>query len=359
MTRLDVDIDFRHRGGGGIQCAWRDDLDGGCVTAWLGASGSGKTTLLRCLAGLETPQRGHVRVDDAVWFDAARGINVPTEARNLGVLFQDYALFPHMTVEQNVAFAATPGDAAGGRVKSLLATFRLTGLERRYPRELSGGQQQRVALARAVCRRPSLLLLDEPLSALDTPTREDLRHDLGGLIREFGIPACIVTHDRVDALTLADRTMLIDEGRVVQSGPTREVFAAPLTPAAARLVGVDTVLVGSVASVTDGLARVRVGGQDVCAEAPPGFPPEVVLLIRAEDVTIARHPLSELSATNQWRAVIGAEQPEGPFVRVTLDCGFRLAALVTRDTWHRLALGRGDAVWAVVKAVAIRTLARR
>jgi molybdate transport system ATP-binding protein len=167
-----------------------------------------------------------------------------------------------------------------------------------------------------------------------------------------------VTHDRVDALTLAARTMLIDEGAIVQRGTTREVFADPLTSTAARLVGVDTVLIGRVASLEDGLARVRVEGQEVCAEAPATPVEDVVLCIRAEDVTIARHPLHDLSAINQWRASVGVERPEGPFVRVTLDCGFPLAALVTRDAWRRLAIGPGDEAWAVVKAAAIRTLPR-
>ena len=239
MTLLDVDIAFRYPGGGAtIECAWKDPVGEPRVTVFLGSSGSGKTTILRCLAGLERPHRGHIRFGDRTWFDASQAIQLPPDRRGLGFLFQDYALFPHMTVERNIAFAGLGGgDAVMPRVAELLEAFRLRGLERRLPRQLSGGQQQRVALARAVFRRPKLLLLDEPLSALDRATADEVREELRALIRALGIPAYIVSHDRADALALADRMFVIDEGRIIQSGATREVFDAPQTLAAARLVG--------------------------------------------------------------------------------------------------------------------------
>ena len=360
MTLLDVDIAFRYPHGAGIECRWRDPVGEPRVTVFLGRSGSGKTTVLRCLAGLERPQRGYVRFGDRVWFDAARGVDLAPDRRDIGVLFQDYALFPHLTVEQNVAFAARglTRRAAAVRAAELLGTFQLRGLECRLPRQLSGGQQQRVALARAVFRRPQLLLLDEPLSALDRPTGDEMREELGALIRILAIPAYIVSHDRVDALALADRTVLLDEGRIIQSGTTQAVFDAPETPAAARLVGVDTILLGRIASVEGGLARVTVGGQEVRAAAPADAGHEAALCIRAEDVTIALHDAADLSAINRWRAIVQSETPEGPFVRVGLNCGFRLSALVTRDAWQRLALKPGSGAWAIVKATAIRALPR-
>jgi molybdate transport system ATP-binding protein len=354
MSVLDVDVTFRYGEGAGISCRWQDPIDAGHVTVLLGPSGSGKTTLLRCLAGLERPQRGHVRFGERVWFDAAVSIDLPPDKRDIGVLFQDYALFPHLTVEQNVAFAG--GD--GQRVSELLEVFRLRGLERRLPRQLSGGQQQRVALARAVFRRPKLLLLDEPLSALDRPTREEVREELRTLIHALDIPTYIVSHDRADALTLADRTVLVDAGHIIQSGTTQEVFDQPATAAAARLVGVDSIVLGRIAHVENGLARVHVAGQEVCVEAPAPAGHEAALCIRAEDVTIARHPATDISATNQWRAIVRSEVVEGPFIRVSLDCGFRLAALVTRDAWRRLALAPGEEVWAIVKAASILALPR-
>jgi molybdate transport system ATP-binding protein len=240
MTLLDVDIAFRYPGGGAtVECAWQDPIGQPRVTVFLGSSGSGKTTILRCLAGLERPQRGRIRFGVRTWFDASQGIHLPPDRRDIGFLFQDYALFPHMSVERNIAFAGLGSgrEAVSHRVAELLEAFRLRGLERRLPRQLSGGQQQRVALARAVFRRPKLLLLDEPLSALDRATADEVREELRALIRHLAIPTYVVSHDRTDALALADRMVVIDDGRIIQSGTTQEVFDAPQTPAAARLVG--------------------------------------------------------------------------------------------------------------------------
>jgi molybdate transport system ATP-binding protein len=359
MMRLDADISFRYRNGPGIDCAWQDPIDAPRVTVLLGSSGSGKTTLLRCLAGLERPQRGHLRFGDQTWFDAARSLHVPPHRRDIGVLFQDYALFPHLSVEQNVAFAApSASGSARERVSELLDLFHLRGLESRFPGQLSGGQQQRVALARAVFRRPQLLLLDEPLSALDRATGDEVREELRILIRALETPVYIVSHDRADALTLADRTMLLDAGGIIQCGPTQEVFDNPHTLAAARLVGVDTVLLGRITAVENGIARVAVAGHEVRAAAPAAAGHDAALCIRAEDVAIALHDAVDLSAVNRWRAIVRSETVEGPFVRVGLDCGFRLAALVTRDAWRRLALKPGDEGWAIVKAATIRALPR-
>jgi molybdate transport system ATP-binding protein len=360
MTLLDVDIGFRYRQGPDVECRWQDPVDVPRVTVLLGASGSGKSTVLRCLAGLERPQRGHVRFGDQVWCDAERGVHVAPDRRNLGVLFQDYALFPHLTVERNVAFGARglSRPEVARRLGELVEAFQLQGLDSRYPGELSGGQQQRVALARAVFRKPGLLLLDEPLSALDRATGDEMREELGALIRALGIPAYVVSHDRADALALADETVLLDDGRIIQRGPTQEVFDAPASPAAARLVGVDTILLGRISSVDNGLATVTVGGKEVRVAAPAAAGHEAALCVRAEDVTIALHDTSDVSAVNRWRAVVRSETPEGPFVRVSLDCGFRLAAIVTRDAWQRLGLQSGDAAWAIVKATTIRALPR-
>jgi molybdate transport system ATP-binding protein len=358
--RLDVDVAFRYRRGPLLECAWIHGFDEAQVTVLLGASGAGKTTLFRCLAGLERPERGHIRFGPDVWFDRARGIHVPPERRHVGLLFQDYALFPHLTVARNIAFGAAgmSRDQVRGRLAELVEIFELRGTEDRRPSQLSGGQQQRVALARAVFPRPRLLLLDEPLSALDAVTRENIREELRVLIRALRIPTYVVTHDRVDALALGDRTMLLDGGRIIQSGSTRHVFSHPDTPTAARLVGVDTVLIGRVIATANGLATVSVEGRELHAEAPVHGAGEVALCIRAEDVMIARTADADMSAMNRWPGVVRSETPEGPFVRVTLDCGFRLSALVTRDAWKRLSMRAGDAALAIVKAASIRVLPR-
>jgi molybdate transport system ATP-binding protein len=358
---LELDISFRFGARSVVECAWRHPFDEGGVTVLLGASGSGKTTLLRCIAGLERPSRGYIRFGSGTWFDRERRVDVPPERRHVGMVFQEYALFPHMTIEQNVTFGAAhmTRAAAAARFAELAEAYSLRGLEARLPRQLSGGEQQRVALARAVFRGPRLLLLDEPLSALDAVTRENIREELRLLVRQLGIPTYIVTHDRADALALADRTVLMDGGRVIQSGRTREVFGNPQTPVAARLVGVDTVLIGRVKSIDHGLATISVDGRDVRAEAPAHQATEAALCIRAEDVLIARRGDADMTAMNRWPCVIRSETPEGPFVRLTLDAGFRLTALVTRDAWERLAMHTGDEVVAIVKAASIRVLSRR
>jgi len=346
---LDVDVRLQYREGPVVECAWTDELDEPAVTVLLGPSGSGKTTLLRSLAGLERPQRGHIRINGHVWFDADSGVCLPPERRDVGFLSQDYALFPHLTVAANICFGAGHSSRAqtSQRLAELVDAFQLGGLDSRLPGQLSGGQQQRVALARAVFRRPRLLLLDEPLSALDVATREDLRAELRSLLRALRIATYLVTHDRVDALTLGDQTILLDEGRIVQRGTTRQVFSDPATPTAARLVGVDTVLIGQIAAVRDGLAKGH-----------GGVGAEVALCIRAEDVMVARTAGAEMSAMNRWQGAVRYDTIEGPFVRIVLDCGFRLSALVTRDTWQRLALRAGDDILAIVKATSIRVLPR-
>jgi putative spermidine/putrescine transport system ATP-binding protein len=332
------------------------DIQQGEFLTLLGPSGSGKTTVLMMLAGFETPTSG------AIYLDGQRIDRMPAHRRNIGVVFQNYALFPHMSVADNVAFPLRmrrlDRSDTEERVRRALDMVRMLPFQQRRPSQLSGGQQQRVALARAVFTRPQLLLLDEPLSALDRATGDEVREELRSLVRTLAIPAYIVSHDRTDALTLADRTVLLDQGRILQSGTTRDVFDAPATPAAARLVGIDTILLGRIAEVDNGLARIVVAGQDIRAEAPAPAGHEAALCIRAEDVAIARHDVADTSVMNQWRAVVRSETPEGPFVRVGLDCGFRLFALVTRDAWRRLALKPGDVAWAIVKAATIRALPR-
>ena len=357
---LEADFTLQYRGGPTIECAWAHTFGDARATVRLGPSGCGKTTVLRVLAGLERPQRGHIRHGARAWFDSATGLFLAPERRDIGFLFQDYALFPHMTVAGNITFAARgmPQDKVAARLGELVDVFGLRGLETRRPRELSGGQQQRVALARAVFRRPALLLLDEPLSALDATMREEVRNELRVLIEALDIPTYIVTHDRADALSLGDRTMLMEGGRIIQSGSTREVFGTPTSPTAARLVGVDTVLIGTIARVEHGLATVVIEGREIRAEAllPAGH--EVALCIRAEDVTVARAATEDSSARNRWKGIVAYETIEGPFVRVMLDCGFRLSALITRDAWEGLSLRPGDEAMAVVKAASIRVLPR-
>jgi molybdate transport system ATP-binding protein len=331
------------------------------LTVLFGPSGSGKTTVLRCLAGLERPESGVIRFAETTWFDAEQGIFLPPQERGIGFLFQDYALFPHLNVAENIAYGLRShlGRAERQRrVEELVSLLGLAGLEARYPRQLSGGQQQRVALARALAPRPRLLLLDEPLSALDVPTREQLRRELRRLLSGLHLPTLLVTHDRTEALALGDHVVVFDHGRVCQSGAVQEVFSRPADLAAARIVGVETVEPARVLSVREGLATLQVGKAQMMAVAPEPPSVEAYLCIRAEDVILEKGPIVASSARNRLTGRVRTLDMEGPLVRVSLDCGFSLTALVTRQACAELGLREGEEVLALVKASAIHLIAR-
>ena len=225
------------------------------VTVLFGPSGSGKTTLLRMLAGLERPDAGSIVFRDVPWFDDARAIHLPPQQRRAGFLFQDYALFPHLTVAENIAYAASPEIA-----RKLLDTFGLADLAARKPRAISGGQQQRVALARALAAEPALLLLDEPLSALDAPTRSRTRYELRRLLLSGGVPSIVVTHDRMEAVALGDWMAVMVDGRIRQTGPVQEVFRKPADLQVAESVGVENVLAAEIVGRESGLLVLQVSG---------------------------------------------------------------------------------------------------
>ena len=364
-TGLLADFEKRFAGGPAIWVKLHHPVTGLSLTVLFGPSGSGKSTTLRCLAGLEKPDSGSIRFGDEIWFDAERNIFLPPQQRRIGYLFQDYALFPHLTVKQNIAYGLGKLSAAARRqrIEEMTALLGIAGLEDRYPRQLSGGQQQRVALARTLVCRPRLLLLDEPLSALDAPTREQLRRQLRRWLVELQISALLVTHDRIEALALGDHLALFDAGRVCQSGPVQQVFSAPADLNVARIVGVDTIEQGRIVKVSDGLATIAVGQQQLVALAPPadngGIDTKVYVCIHAEDVTLeigADQPHS--SARNHLIGRIRSLDREGPIVRVDLDCGFPLKALITNQACQNMALQEQSEVVALIKATAIHLIAR-
>lgn len=196
--------------------------DGECVSLF-GRSGCGKTSILRMIAGLQAPQEGLVKVDGEVWFDSSAGIDLPPQKRAAGFVFQEYSLFPNMTVEENLKFALRRGEEAA-RVQEYLGLVGLKGLERRYPSKLSGGQKQRVALARALLRHPKVLLLDEPLSALDVQTRWRLQDEVLRLYEKTGITMILVSHDPFEVMKLSGRVFMLEAGRIVKSGGPQDVF---------------------------------------------------------------------------------------------------------------------------------------
>ena len=223
------------------------------ILALFGASGACKTMTLNCIAGIVTPDRGAIRLHARAVFDDAARVNVPTRARRVGYVFQNYALFPHLTVRENIAFGLR--DARDARIDEMIALVGLREFAARYPAQLSGGQQQRVALARALAPRPDVLLLDEPFSALDAPTRMLLRHELHDLQRQFQIPTIFVTHDLGEAYFLADKLAVIDTGKILQMDPPGEILRRPNSLPVARAVGVKNVLRGEIIARD----RVRVG----------------------------------------------------------------------------------------------------
>ncbi len=220
----------------------------GEVLALVGPSGSGKTTVLRCIAGLYTPQEGHIQYGHTPWLATARGQNLSPAQRRIGMVFQHYALFPHLSALDNVreGFDDPSSIDAHTRARALLRKVNLDGLETRRPHQLSGGQQQRVAVARALARDPAVLLLDEPFSAVDRATREKLYGELAELRSELNMPVILVTHDLEEAVMLADRLTIMAHGRSLQSGSPLEVLARPASVEVARLVGLRNVFEGQV-----------------------------------------------------------------------------------------------------------------
>ncbi len=357
---LTVDVERRFQRGPTIAGAFELDLGAGDVLALFGPSGSGKTTLLRCLAGLERPDQGSIVAAGDTWFAAATGRSLRPQARSIGYLPQGYALFPHLSVAANIGYGITEGSSRERRMRvdELVTTLNLTGLAGCRPGELSGGQRQRVALARAIARRPLLLLLDEPLSALDAPTREDLRIELRELLERFGTPAVLVTHDRIEALVLADRVGVMIDGQLRQIGSTEEVFARPVDPDVARVVGVDAVAHGEVVVVCDGLATIRVGDRELIAVSAARVGSKVLVSVRPEDVLLVRedHILDGLSARNRLPGRVMNVESLGPVVRVTVDVGFSLRALITRPALEELRVTNGSELVAVVKAPSIHLI---
>ena len=328
----------------------RAPLDESPVTVLYGPSGAGKTTVLRLLAGLEEPDSGEILFRGRAWFDSARGVRLTPQERRAGFLFQDYALFPHLTVERNVEYAAPKGAGA-----KFLEALGIADLARRYPRHISSGQQQRVALARALAAQPALLLLDEPLSALDAATRLRARRELRHALVSGGVPSVLVTHDRMEAVTLGDWMVVVLNGRIRQAGPAPEVFRRPVDAEVAECVGVENILPARIAGRDGGLLTLQVGAAQLqCLDSDAASPgPLVWACIRAEDVALSRDAAPLSSVRNRWNARVRSVSLEGPLARVELDCGFPLAAAITARSAAELDLKPGDAVSAAVKATAV------
>lgn len=338
------------------------------ITVLFGPSGSGKTTILRCIAGLDHTEGGHVVMDGETWDDGRRR-HVPARRRRVGYLFQDHALFPHLGVEANVAYGLPrlPAEERRRRVREALTTADALDCVGRPVGQLSGGEAQRVALARAIASEPRLLLLDEPLSALDAPTRSRLRAELRRLLERSRVPAVIVTHDREEALALADQVVVVIDGTVRQVGPPAEVFDRPTHADVAAIVGIETATPGVVADSDDELVHVGIGDLRLTAlsTARPVEPhrpgDEVLVCIRAEDVALElpEQEGGHRSPRNRLPSRVTAVTTAGALVRVDLDAGFPLTAYITRPALAELDLAVGASVVASIKSPAVHLITRR
>jgi molybdenum ABC transporter ATP-binding protein len=319
------------------------------TVALVGPSGAGKTTVLRVIAGLLRPEEGLVALDDEVLLDTERRIDIPPENRRVGYLFQEYALFPHLDVRRNVRFGARRDDD----VEPLLERFRIAGLSGARVRELSGGERQRVALARALARDPALLLLDEPLSALDAHTRAGVRAELRELLDELALPTVVVTHDFEDAATLAHRVGVISDGRILQLAPPTDLVALPRDAFVASFTGA-TVLPGQVVETRDGLSHVALDdGLSVwSADSASGA---VNVAVYPWDVSVGSH-LPDDSRMNHVTAAVVSVAPMGNRTRVRVG---PIVAEITAASAERLDLRPGTPAVASFKATAARLYPRQ
>jgi molybdate transport system ATP-binding protein len=313
------------------------------TVALVGPSGAGKTSVLRAIAGLARPARGKVICSGDVWFDSEGGIDRRPEERSVGFVFQEYALFPHLSVEQNVVFG-------GGRADGLLRRLRIEHLARVKPSQLSGGERQRVAIARALARGPQVLLLDEPMAALDPHTRGKVRAELHDLLRELALPALLVTHDFEDAAALADRVGVLVEGRLRQLGAPAELLGSPADPYVAEFAGAN-VIEGIAESSAHGLTRFRFDGEQVVYSADKAHG-RAALVLYPWDVSLARLAADD-SALNHLEGEIVSVVQVGNRVRVRLPF---LTAEITAASAERLALRPGELIVASFKATQARLL---
>lgn len=351
---LSVELSKAFPGGPTIQASFELELGTSALTVLFGPSGCGKTTVLRCLAGLETPTTGLIQAGQEVWFQSGRGHVVPASDRGLGYVFQEAALFPHLSVAGNIAYGLHRESRASraSRVAELIQVTGLEGYGQRRPWELSGGQKARVALARALAPRPRLVLLDEPFAGLDQLAADQLRHGLRQILQALRVPAVLVTHNPLDALALGDRVLRMAEGRIVQCGPPAEVLSQGGGTDEPMGVLVRTRVTGRV----EGLLRLAAGTGELLAPDPGGSFQEAYASIRREGVSLERGPQGSQTQRNRLSATILALEPLGALTRVQLDAGFRFEALVTTWACEDLQLAQGQTVTALIKASAIKVI---
>ena len=350
------------------------DLDLACqlgrgITIIFGASGAGKTTLLDCIAGLTTPDSGRVVVAGRTLFDSDRGINLPVQARRIGYVFQDLALFPHLSVEENVGYGLSGLDPRerSHRARTALDSLGILSLIQRRPAQLSGGERQRVALARALVTEPSILLLDEPLAALDLPVRMKIAEDLRRSIQDLPIPVLYVTHSRDEVFVLGERMIVIEGGKLIAQGTPHEVLSAPRGETVAQLAGFENIFDAQVSSVHEerGTMTCRIGSarfeaSQVEIETPlvnASVGTQLRVGISAGDVLLATSAPVGLSARNIFAGKLVSLWQRDMIVVAQVDCGVEMFVHLTLAARDSLQLQPGREVWLIVKTHSCHLLA--
>lgn len=328
------------------------------VTILFGASGSGKTTTLKAIAGIIRPDAGRIAVDDCALFDSTRGIDLPIRKRKVGYVFQNLALFPHLTARENVEFGMTdiPRVERHERAAAMMRAFKIEHTISRKPRDISGGEAQRVALARALSSGPRILLLDEPLSAIDEATKLAIIADLKAINHELRLPIIYVTHSREEAVALGERLIVYERGRIVAEGEPLEVFGAPVTASVARLSGIENLFNGRVVAKNEAGGSMSVEISDASGacrvEVPFGIEREgarVKVAVPAGDILLAIEELRATSARNRLRGRITAIEDKGNRTVVSIQSGVTWRASLTRQAVHELDLTEGREVWLAFK----------
>lgn len=315
----------------------------------IGPTGAGKTILLETLAGIYPPDSGRMVLNGRDITDA------PPRARRISMVYQDYMLFPHLTVAENIGFGLRNQKLEKGesdrKVRDTAQFLGIDHLLHRYPETLSGGEQQRAAIARAIVMEPALLLLDEPLSALDGQTREKLRKELRRLHDLYGITVIHVTHNFEEVFSLADRVAVIRDGEIVQVGEPHEVFRKPNCEFVANFVGVENLFRGTCVR-KDGVSEVTVDGVRMVSTASADRD-EVCVSIRPEEILISPRPIDS-SARNMYCGTVEEIADNGTTVRITVDCGVPLVVVITRQGYLEMGLREGDAVYVAFKASSVQ-----
>lgn len=323
------------------------------ITIIFGPSGAGKTTLLDCISGLTLPDSGRICAGNRILFDHSDGTNLPVQSRKVGYVFQDLALFPHLSVKRNIEYGLDRGERRK-KTDVILESFRIRQLADRKPKDISGGERQRVALARALVTDPCILLLDEPLAALDAATKSKIIEDLRAWNSAHSIPILIVTHNREEVFALGERVLVVEDGRLTADGTPHGVMAAPRRESLAQLIGFENILNATVVAAHEerGTMTCRIENSAVELETPLvraeiGSP--VLVGIRAGDILLAAIQPAGLSARNIVRGRVLSVEQRDVIVTVRVDCGVEMEVHLTLAARDSLQLRPGRDVWLIVK----------